>query len=305
MFKHLTIFRAKGIPSGIDDALRLAAFAPTAPTQAMSVGFSEPRHVEGGAFAEQINGWTFMELTIETRTVPAQTLRKAVDEMAARIEQETGRRPGNKRRRELKDEATLTLLPHVFPRMAKVRGCLTKPDEHGLSFLLIDANGAPKADLFATEFIRALSGLAEGMALMRFMTTTDPMSAMTTWLKDGEAMGDFSVGRAALLKAQDETKATVRYSRTCLDTDEVRDRIAQGMCAEQLDLSYAGRVGFTLTDTMSLTKINFEDVVFEGRTSNGTDEAFDADAAIFSGEMDSLLQDLIEALGGELPVQVD
>jgi recombination associated protein RdgC len=42
-------------------------------------------------------------------------------------------------------------------------------------------------------------------------------------------------------------------------------------------------------------------VVFEG-ASKGKDDGFDADVAIATGELQKALPELLEALGGELPL---
>jgi recombination associated protein RdgC len=50
-----------------------------------------------------------------------------------------------------------------------------------------------------------------------------------------------------------------------------------------------------LTDTMQIKKIAFLDGVFDG-SKPGKDEAFDADAAIATGELRKLIPNLLDAL---------
>ena len=84
--------------------------------------------------------------------------------------------------------------------------------------------------------------------------------------------------------------------------DEVREHIAQGKAPTRLAMTWAGRVGFTLTEQGVIRKLAFEDVVFEGRqgSADRPEEAFDTDAAIATGELCQLIPDLVEALDGEL-----
>jgi len=57
-------------------------------------------------------------------------------------------------------------------------------------------------------------------------------------------------------------------------------------------------VSFTLTEHLQIKKIRFDEGLFgEGNVSE--EDRFDADAAIFTGELSGLIGDLIEALGGE------
>ena len=108
----------------------------------------------------------------------------------------------------------------------------------------------------------------------------------------------FSVDRECELKSPDETKSAVRYARHALDIDEVRQHIANGKVPTQLALTWQGRVSLLLTEAMQVKKIAFLEGVFEGGKP-AKEEAFDADAAIATGELGKLIPDLIEALGGE------
>lgn len=58
------------------------------------------------------------------------------------------------------------------------------------------------------------------------------------------------------------------------------------------------RVSLILTQELKLKRISFLDVVFESNP-NDSDDVFDADAAIATGELMPLLQDLVRALDGE------
>ena len=73
--------------------------------------------------------------------------------------------------------------------------------------------------------------------------------------------------------------------------------------ATRLALTWNSRVSFLLTESLQIKKLGFLDVVFEAQSGQHTDkeEAFDADAAIATGELRQLIPDLLDALGGELP----
>ena len=122
---------------------------------------------------------------------------------------------------------------------------------------------------------------------------------MSDWLVTQEAPAGFSVDRECELKAADESKAVVRYSRHPLDNEEVKQHVEAGKLPTRLALTWDSRVSFVLTESLQLKKIAFLDVVFEG-TSAGKDDGFDADTAIATGELCKLLPDLFEALGGEM-----
>jgi len=86
-----------------------------------------------------------------------------------------------------------------------------------------------------------------------------------------------------------------------LDIDEVGEHIKQGKLPTQLAMTWNSRVSFVLTDALTLKKIKLLDVVLENSSPvDGADGGFDADVAITTGELQHLLPDLVDALGGPL-----
>jgi recombination associated protein RdgC len=231
-----------------------------------------------------------MRLTVEQRVLPAAVVRRASEERAAQIERATGRKPGKKQTKEIRDEVTLELLPQAFTRQASI-GVWLNPVQR---LLMIDAASPAKADLAVTALVKAVDGLA----LTLLQTVQSPAAAMSEWLSSGEPPAGFSVDRECELKSADESQASVRYARHPLDIDEVRRHIAEGKLPTRLALTWNGRVSLLLTDAMHVKKIGFVDGVFDGARS-GADDAFDADAALATGELGRLVPDLIAALGGE------
>jgi recombination associated protein RdgC len=161
--------------------------------------------------------------------------------------------------------------------------------------MVMDAGSQAKADELVTMLIKSFAGLS----LTLINTQMSPQSAMASWLISQESPAAFSVDRDCELKAADESKSVVRYVRHPLDTDEVKQHVEGGKLPTRLALTWEGRVSFSLTEAMHLKKITFLEGVFEG-TSAEKDEGFDADVAIATGELNKLLPDLLEALGGEM-----
>ena len=108
--------------------------------------------------------------------------------------------------------------------------------------------------------------------------------------------------RECELKAADESKAVVRYTRHALDTDEVSQHIAAGKVPTRLALTWNDHVSFVLTEALQLKKVALLDVVMEGAgaAGDGKDDAFDTDIVIATGELRKLIPDLLEVLGGEV-----
>jgi recombination associated protein RdgC len=295
LFKNLIIYRIgadwSATAEHIEVSLAKAAFVGCGATQAVSAGWTWPRGTAHGPLVESVGGQWLLKLMVEQRVLPGAVVKRRTEELVARIELTTGRKPGKKQTKEIREEAVLELLPQAFTKQAAMNVWLNPA--HRL--LMVDASSPARADEVVTQLVKALDGLS----LTLIQTAQSAAAAMSEWLVTGEPPAAFSVDRECELKSADEMKSVVRYARHALDIDEVRQHIAAGKVPTQLALTWQGRVSFLLTDTMQVKKIAFLDGVFEGAGKAGKDEAFDADAAIATGELGQLIPDLIDALGGE------
>lgn len=297
MFKNIFIYRIgrdwPASASQLEEALATEPFVECGATQQKSAGWVPPRGEEHGALVEVVGGQWIARFAIETKTAPGEAVRKRADELVAQVERSTGRKPGRSETRDLRDQALLELLPHAFPRRSHISVWI-EPERR---WLVVDAGSQGKADDVITGLVRVAG---QGFSVGHLQTATSPTAAMTAWLADAE--GDalphaFSIERECELKGGGEEPARVRFDRHSLQTDEVRQHIAEGKLPTRLALSWAGRVGFTLTHTLQLKKITFDhDQV--GKPDENEDR-FDADVALATGELSGLLVDLIDALGGE------
>ena len=293
MFKNMIVYRiAPGWQCDLgqlEEALAQAPFAECGATQERSVGWVPPRGEAHGPLAESVAGQWVMRFMAESKVVPGSVVARRVQEKTDRIEQETGRKPGKKEKRELKDEALLDLLPMAFTK----QGSMWVWIDQVARTLVLDTSSQARADEVVTLLTEALPGFA--LALLH--TQTSPQAAMAHWLASQEPPAGFTVDRECELKAADEAKAVVRYSRHPLDIEEVQAHIAAGKLPTKLALSWDDRVSFMLTEGLQIKKIAFLDTVFEDKAAD--DGGFDTDVAIATGELSRLIPDLMEALGGE------
>lgn len=232
-----------------------------------------------------------MKLMTETKSVPADVINRKAAERCAQIEASTGRKPGKKETRDLKDDIRLELLPMAF---AKQSSTLVWADID-TGFLVIDAASQAKADDVVTALISSLPGLALSMV----NTRQSPTHSMANWLLEQEHQKCFSIDRECELKASDESQAVVKYGKHRLDIEEVHDHIMAGKMPTKLAMTWDDRVSFMLTDSMQIKKLAFLDVVFEG-AEKGKADGFDADMAIATSELRKMIPALLEALGGEV-----
>lgn len=295
MFKNLLVYRIgpawQGDLEQMEQALQAERFQPCGATQALSAGWIEPRGVAHAPLIEDVGGHWLLKLQIEQRVLPGAVVRRRVDELAERIEQETGRKPGKKVKNELKEQVTQELLPRAFTKQGGVRVWIHPAQR----LLMVDAGSIKRADDVITLLVKCLPDLV----VQLLQTAETPAACMAAWLMDGVPPAGFSIDRETELKSEDQMKSVVRYARHALDTEEVRQHLSAGKRPTKLALSWRDRVSFVLSDTLAIKKIAFLDLVFEGRDKPSKDEAFDADAALATLELSQLLPELIEGLGGE------
>ncbi|BCO25160.1 recombination-associated protein RdgC [Rhodoferax lithotrophicus] len=297
MFKNAIMYRiAPGWSSTAEEVearLQDNHFVECGASQEKSLGWLEPRGEANGPLLEVVAGQWILKLMTETRALPASVVNRKAQERVAQIEASTGRKPGKKETRDLKDDIRLELLPMAFTKQSSTLVWIDREAQ----LLVMDAGSQARADELVTLLVQNLPGLA----LSLINTQVSPSAAMADWLVTQEAPQGFSVDRECELKAADESKAVVRYARHRLDTEEVKQHIEGGKMPTRLALTWNDRVSFVLTEGFQLKKMAFLDVVFEG-ASSGKDDGFDADVAISMGELQKMLPDLLLALGGEMPM---
>lgn len=293
MFKNAIIFKTGGLWSqdlvDMEVALGTNVFTPCEPYQYHRCGWVPPRGFEHGALVESISGQRILCLQFETKSVPAATVKRHLDERVAKIEREEGRKPGRRETRDLKDEIERSLLPHAFPKTTRVLVWFDLENQR----LIVDTSSQTRADEVITELVRAIPQIQ----ITPLVTEQAPQGAMMTWLvgEPDQWPDHFAAGRFVELNSGDEMKSTVKFDRHHLDDEQMRLHINQGKFPTKLGMDWDGRVSFVLTDALRLRKIKLLDTVIETKDQDG----FDADVAIVTGELTSLINDLIAALGGE------
>jgi recombination associated protein RdgC len=302
VFKNLMVYNiAPGwapTQAAMQAGLERARFHECAPSQDKSIGWVEPRGEAHGPLVEVVAGQLILKLMMESKAVPGSVVNRKADAQVAQIEATSGRKPGKKEVRDIKDDIRLALLPQAFTKQTSVNVWIDPKAQR----LMLDAASSAKADEVITQLVKSL----DDFAVTLVDTKTSPAVAMAQWLTTQDAPAGFSIDRECELKSADETKAVVRYTRHPLDIDEVRQHIEGGKIPSRVGLTWDSRVSFVLTEALQIKKIGFLDVVFENAAgqSRGKDDGFDADVAIATAELAKLLPDLLAALDGEVKVPV-
>lgn len=293
MFGSITVFQVTGgMPESaqiLADALKDSPFAPTGPTQEKSIGWVPPRE-ENGALVEAVNGQWIAEVTTESRAVPGSAIKDLAEARAKEIEEKTGRKPGKKEMRSIKEECLQELLPKAFPK----RSSTVVWFNPSKGWLVMGTTSSSKTDEIITQLVRLLPQFS----CARLNTNSSPSTAMTRWLSEKEIPGALDFGTSLELKAMDDSRATAKFGSHYLLCDEVCRHLQMGKTPTKMGLSWDGKVDFSLDGEMRISKLKFN---IEKEPSDEAADFFDGTVAIETGELEKMITELIETLGGAMP----
>ena len=293
-FKNLQVYRFPApwniSASSLEEQLGRRAFRSVAGFELQTQGWMSPR--DDGGLVHSVHGQMLISLCTEKKLLPASVIKEVIRTKAIEAEARQGYKPGRKQLRELKVQITDELLPRAF-NVRRHTGIWIDPAN---GWLVIDAGSPGKAD----EVVALLNKSVDDLVIERLNTTLSPGTAMTAWLANNDVPHGFSVDLDTELQSPVEEKATVRFVRHALDPKEVQRHIAGGKQCTRLALTWANRVSFVLTESWVLKRIIPVDVIREGENAQNQndDERFDADFTLMTGELQRMLAELVETLGG-------
>lgn len=254
------------------------------------VGWIPPR--EGGPLVHSVGKQLLLTSCQEKKWLPSSAINDLVKERCAEYEEQQGHKPGRKTKNEIKEKVTDELLPRAFSRKTLVRVWIDPLN----GWLVVDASSGEKADLAYKMLLKAIDTFP-GRSLR---TAMSPVGAMTDWLVAKQAPAGFTVDQDAELSARGEAKAKVRYVNHSLDSDDVRNHIRIGKQCTRLGMTWNDRISFVLTAKHEVKQIKPLTIMQESAQKLESEaEQFDADFQLMAGELNGLLQALVQVLGGE------
>jgi len=267
------------------------AFAPGNSVEMQSHGWASPRDNESLVYS--LNGQMLLTFRTEKKLLPASVVTQVTKARAADLEEQQGFKPGRKQMRELKEQVTDELLPRAFSIRRDTRVWIDTKN----GWLVIDAASQAVADEVRGLLVKSIDQLPLGTVRV----TQSPVAAMTGWLVAGEGPAGFTLDQDTELRSPAEGNATVRYVGHALDAEDMRRHIEAGKQCMRLAMTWNDRVSFVLTPSLTIKRIAPLDVLKEAGdpTAQNDDERFDSDLTLMTAELDRMLGDLLDALGGE------
>lgn len=298
-FKNLKIYRLSPdfVPygNGLSEQLAYLSFLPCGTLQHESIGWVPPREEHGGyVYWQEYN--CLLTLRTEKRVLPPAVVNQATKERARKIEEQQGYKPGRKQMREIKESIIDELLPKAFTQYYDTRVWL----DIGNRWFVIDTGSNGVAD----TVLAAIAKCIDPFPVLPLYVNHSIAGSMTRWLLGDEAPAGFTIDQEAELRSTNENRATVKYVRQSVDVQEAFNHVNAGKQVTRLALTWNDRVSFILTEDLSVKRVTPLDILKENNDPDNhfdllEDEQFDADFHLMAGELTALLDDLVEAIGGE------
>ncbi|MGL5335812.1 MAG: recombination-associated protein RdgC [Enterovibrio sp.] len=277
----------------IEEQLAALRITPCGSQDLQKVGFGNALGKDGSMLTHGSGANVLLCAHKEEKMLPSSVIKEALANRVAKMEQEQGRTLKKAEKQSIKEAIILELLPRAFSRYSH-NFILIMPQ---LQLILVDASSAKKAQDVLGLLRKGLGSLPVVPAEVEIA----PETAMTEWVKTGEAATGFSLGEEAELKAPLEHSGTVRCKDHELTAEEILNHINAQKRVTKLALSWRDRVEFILCEDMALKRVKFsEELREQAQDVNKEDklQALDADLALQCGEFLELLPDLFHALGG-------
>ncbi|MBA0182688.1 recombination-associated protein RdgC [Pectobacterium versatile] len=296
-FKNALIYRLNSdvMFDSLEEKLALFAFTPCGSQDRAKTGWVSPISPLLDTLSHQANGQIMLTLQREEKILPAPVIAR---ELAAKIDSmETmqQRRLKKTEKDALKDEVIQTLLPRAFSKYHTTKIWINA----GAGLIIVDAASGKKAE-DALALLRKTLG---SLPVVPLALETPIELTLTEWVRNGKAPAGFALQEEAELKAVLEEGGILRSKHQDLTSDEITNHIDAGKLVTKLALEWRERISFVLADDGSLKKLKFSDVLLEQNDDiDRADEVarFDADFVLLTGELSTLISELVAALGGEV-----
>jgi recombination associated protein RdgC len=277
----------------LENRLEQKRFNPCGSHDPFSYGWHEPLGRQGESLVHELIGCQMICARREEKLLPSAVVNEIVEEKAAAIEDETGRRPGRKERSELKDEIFQQLLPKAFSRFSTQYAMIDKQQ----GWILVDASSANKAE----ALISFLRETLDSLPVKPLEVSLAPSHVMTEWLRRPASHADFELLDSCELKDRSEDPGVLRCKGQDLGAEEVIAHLDAGKDVVKLAVAWDERLSCVIESDMSLKRVRFLDLIQDEaadyQTENAAD-AFDAHFSLMTLEFRRFIPRLIELFGG-------
>lgn len=280
----------------LENRLQQKRFQPCGSHDPLAYGWYEPLGRLGESLVHELIGCQMVCARQEEKLLPPAVVNEIVDEKAAAIESEAGRKLGRKERSEMKDEVFHQLLPKAFSRFSCQYAMIDKQQ----GWILVDAASANKAEALISLLRDTLGSLPVKPLEVRLA----PSFVMTEWLRQPNRHAGFELLDSCELKERTEEPGVLRCKGQDLTADEMLAHLDAGKDVVKLAVAWDERLSCLIESDMSIKRLRFLDLIQDEaadyQTENAAD-AFDAHFSLMTLEFRRFIPRLLEVFGGVMP----
>ncbi|HEI8867355.1 recombination-associated protein RdgC [Serratia sp. AKBS12] len=297
-FKNLMVYRlSREVALNADEMekqLGAFSFTPCGSQDMAKTGWVSPMGSHSDALTHAINGQIVICARKEEKILPSPVIKQELQAKIDKLEGEQHRKLKKTEKDALKDEVLHSLLPRAFSRFNQTYMWIDTVN----GLIMVDAASAKRA-----EDTLALLRKSLGSLPVVPLTMESPIElTLTEWVRSGELPAGFIIQDEAELKAILEDGGVIRCKKQNLISDEIAVHIEAGKLVTKLAVDWQERIQLVIADDGSLKRLKFADALREQNDDIDREDfaqRFDADFILMTSELAALIQNTIEALGGE------
>jgi recombination associated protein RdgC len=276
-----------------ENRLQQKRFQPCASHEPQAYGWHPPLGRQGESLVHELIGCQMICARQEEKLLPAAVVNEIVDDKAAAMEAEAGRKLGRKERKELKEEVFQQLLPKAFSRFSCQYAMVDKQQ----GWILVDAASANKAE----ALISFLRETLDSLPVKPLEVKLAPSFVMTEWLRQPERHAGFELLDSCELKERTEDPGVLRCKGQDLKADEMVAHLDAGKDVVKLEVAWEERISCLIESDMSLKRLRFLDLIQDELADTQTEntaDVFDAQFSLMTLEFRRFVPRVFELFGG-------
>ncbi|MEY2875858.1 MAG: hypothetical protein RLZZ373_3229 [Pseudomonadota bacterium] len=269
-------------------ALDAWSFAPPGPSEDGRAGWVPPNpDVDTALLFKVTQGLYTMRVRIDKKVLPGSALAARVDSALAEELYQTGRKPGAKRKREIKENVRADMLTTAFVSTGFI-DLLVWPAE---SLIAIGSVSSGALDAIMTRLCQSFAGLVVQPVMLR----DNAAMAMTGWVLNGPP-DHFDIDDRGLIEDGD---ALISYDGEYMgSSQQVHDRIHDGGTVTKLAMTHGTKVSFVVNPMLAMRSVRVVGVDGAAADVDPDEDRYTTDALLTGTAIKDAFTALLAALSG-------